>query len=118
MKVACEQVVLGGAASAMVVRPGLIVGPGDPTGRFTYWPARLGDAAERPEVLAPGSPDDTVQVIDVRDLAAWIVDSAERRQTGRLRRHRRHDDDRRPAGAGGGRLRRDAETGRGCRRSS
>ena len=82
MKVACEQVVLDGAAAAMVVRPGLIVGPGDPTGRFTYWPARLGDAAERPEVLAPGSPDDVVQVIDVRDLAAWIVDSAERRRTG------------------------------------
>ena len=41
MKVACEQTVLDGAASVgMVVRPGLIVGPGDPTGRFTYWPLR------------------------------------------------------------------------------
>jgi 2'-hydroxyisoflavone reductase len=79
MKVACEQTVLDGAASAMVIRPGLIVGPGDPSGRFTYWPLRLRDGGE---VLAPGSPDDTVQVIDVRDLASWIVDSAEARRTG------------------------------------
>lgn len=79
MKVACEQIVLDGAAGAMVIRPGLIVGPGDPTGRFTYWPLRVRDGGE---VLAPGAPDDTVQVIDVRDLAAWIVDSAEARRTG------------------------------------
>jgi nucleoside-diphosphate-sugar epimerase len=82
MKVACEQVVTEGAASVMVVRPGLIVGPGDPTGRFTYWPARLADTADHPEVLVPGSADDSVQVIDVRDLAAWIVDCAEVRRTG------------------------------------
>ncbi len=82
MKVACEQIVRDGAASAMVVRPGLIVGPGDASGRFAYWPARLADTAEYPEVLLPGSPDDSVQVIDVRDLAAWIVDSAEARRTG------------------------------------
>jgi hypothetical protein len=79
MKVACEHAVLAGAASAMVIRPGLIVGPGDPSGRFTYWPLRVRDGGE---VLAPGSPDDTVQVIDVRDLATWIVDSAEARRTG------------------------------------
>jgi nucleoside-diphosphate-sugar epimerase len=79
MKVSCEQSVLEGAASAMIVRPGLIVGPGDPTGRFSYWPARLADGGE---VLAPGSPDDAVQVIDVRDLAVWIVDAAEARTTG------------------------------------
>jgi nucleoside-diphosphate-sugar epimerase len=82
LKVACEQLVSAGAASAMIVRPGLIVGPGDPTGRFTYWPARLADTAKHPEVLMPGEPDDSVQVIDVRDLAAWIVDSAEHRRTG------------------------------------
>jgi nucleoside-diphosphate-sugar epimerase len=77
MKVACEQAVLAGAASATVVRPGLIVGPGDPSGRFTYWPARLARAAtDGREVLAPGSPDDVVQVIDVRDLATWLVDLA------------------------------------------
>ncbi len=79
MKVSCEQAVLNGAASAMVVRPGLIVGPGDPSGRFTYWPLRLADGGE---VLAPGTPDDTVQVVDVRDLADWIVDSCEQKRTG------------------------------------
>ena len=41
MKVACERLVLDGAARSMVVRPGLIVGPGDPSGRYTYWPERL-----------------------------------------------------------------------------
>lgn len=79
MKVACEDIVRAGAASASVVRPGLIVGPGDPTGRFSYWPARL---AEGGEVLAPGAPGDVVQVIDVRDLAAWLVTLAEQRTTG------------------------------------
>jgi 2'-hydroxyisoflavone reductase len=82
MKVACEQTVLEGAASAMVVRPGLIIGPGDPSGRFTYWPLRVREAGDGGEVLAPGSPDDSTQVIDVRDLASWIVDSAEQRRTG------------------------------------
>ena len=79
MKVACEQLVQERAASAVVVRPGLIVGPGDPTGRFAHWPQRL---ARGGEVLAPGRPDDVVQVIDVRDLAAWVLDLAERRTTG------------------------------------
>jgi 2'-hydroxyisoflavone reductase len=79
MKVACEQLVQAGAASSMVVRPGLIAGPGDPTGRFSYWPGRIADGGE---VLAPGAPSDPVQVIDVRDLAAWIVESAEQRRTG------------------------------------
>jgi 2'-hydroxyisoflavone reductase len=60
--------------AALVVRPGLIVGPHDPTGRFTYWPHRV---ARGGETLAPGSPDDTVQFIDVRDLAAWIVHASE-----------------------------------------
>ena len=55
---------------AMIVRPGLIVGPGDRTDRYTYWPVRL---ARGGEVLAPGAGDDPVQYIDVRDLAAWIV---------------------------------------------
>jgi 2'-hydroxyisoflavone reductase len=79
MKVACEQVVQGQAASSMIARPGLIVGPGDPTGRFAYWPQRL---ARGGEVLAPGRPDDVVQVIDVRDLATWLLDAAEARTTG------------------------------------
>ena len=81
MKVACEQAVQSQASSSVVVRPGLIVGPGDPTGRFAHWPQRL---ARGGEVLAPGRPDDVVQVIDVRDLAAWVLDLAESRTTGVL----------------------------------
>lgn len=79
MKVACEQAVLAGAASSTVIRPGLISGPGDPSGRFTYWPERL---AAGGEVLSGGEPDDVVQIIDVRDLATWVVTAAERRTTG------------------------------------
>ena len=79
MKVACEELVTAGTRSSMIVRPGLIVGPGDPTGRFSYWPERL---ARGGEVLAPGSPDDVVQVIDVRDLAAWLLDACEAPTTG------------------------------------
>ena len=79
MKVACEQAVRSTAASSVVARPGLIVGPGDPTGRFAYWPQRL---LRGGEVLAPGRPDDVVQVIDVRDLAAWLLDLAQARTTG------------------------------------
>lgn len=81
MKVACERLVREGAASSSIVRAGLIVGPGDPTGRFAYWPARLADTPA-PEVLAPGSPEDPVQLVDVRDLAAWLVDLAEARVDG------------------------------------
>lgn len=84
MKVACEQVVRDGVERAFVLRPGLIVGPGDPTGRFTYWPARLADAAPGEPVLAGGSPTDPVQVVDVRDLAAWVVHAAEQGLTGDL----------------------------------
>ena len=78
-KVGCEQAVQLRAPEWLVVRPGLIVGPGDPSGRFTYWSARL---AEGGEVLAPESPDRGTQAIDVRDLAAWIVTGAEQRLTG------------------------------------
>src|SRR5882672_1962151 len=75
-KVACEQAVGEGA---FICRAGLVVGPEDPTGRFTYWPARL---ARGGEVLAPGTPEDAVQFIDVRDLAQWIVHAAQARLTG------------------------------------
>jgi 2'-hydroxyisoflavone reductase len=64
---------------ALVVRPGLIVGPHDPTGRFTYWPHRV---ARGGEVLAPGPPDRKTQVIDVRDLGEWIVSLCERGAAG------------------------------------
>ena len=62
-----------------VVRPGLIVGPEDPTDRFTYWPVRV---ARGGEVLAPGSPDDPIQLIDVRDLGEFLVRLIEDRTTG------------------------------------
>lgn len=61
-------------ASTSIVRPGFIVGPGDPTDRFTYWPVRI-DAGG--EVLAPGDGSDAVQIIDVRDLTEWVVRLAE-----------------------------------------
>lgn len=57
-----------------VVRPGLIVGPGDRTDRFTYWPVRID---EGDEVLAPGDPRHANQIIDQRDLTEWIVRLAE-----------------------------------------
>src|SRR6476469_5226975 len=83
MKVACEQVVRQGARAAFVARPGLIVGPHDPSGRFAYWPAHAAAAAEDGgPLLVPGEPDDMVQVIDVRDLADWIVGAAEAGLTG------------------------------------
>ena len=76
LKAVCEQIVQGAfGEQALVVRPGLIVGRHDPTDRFTYWPVRV---AEGGHVLAPGTPDDPVQFIDVRDLASWILDAIER----------------------------------------
>jgi 2'-hydroxyisoflavone reductase len=79
LKVACEQLVLDAVPSAAVLRPGLIVGPGDPSGRFAYWARRAGDTGE---LVGPGEPSARVQVIDVRDLAAWTVTAAERRLAG------------------------------------
>lgn len=63
-----------------IVRPGLIVGPGDDTDRFTYWPVRIERGGE---VLAPGDAErDRVQVIDVRDLCEWVVRLCEERTYG------------------------------------
>ena len=62
-----------------IVRPGLIVGPGDPTDRFTYWPARLDEGGE---ILAPGNPNHANQIIDQRDLTEWMIRLAEGRVTG------------------------------------
>lgn len=67
--------------AAAIVRPGLIVGPGDASDRFTYWPLRVRRGGE---VLAPGRPQDPVQVIDARDLAEWTIRLAEQDTTGVL----------------------------------
>src|SRR6185436_20540220 len=64
---------------ALIIRPGLIVGPGDPSDRFTYWPVRIEKGGE---VLAPGTPNDPVQYIDARDLAEWIIRMAEQGTVG------------------------------------
>ncbi len=75
LKALCEQVVREAYPNgALVVRPTLIVGPRDPTDRFRYWVRRI---AQGGEVLAPATPDRPVQLIDVRDLAEWIVSVAE-----------------------------------------
>jgi 2'-hydroxyisoflavone reductase len=80
LKAACERVleeVLPDAHAS--VRAGLIVGPHDPSGRFTYWPLRV---AAGGDVLAPGPPERKVQFVDVRDLGEWLVHLAEERIPG------------------------------------
>jgi 2'-hydroxyisoflavone reductase len=77
LKALCEQAnteVFG--RNACNIRPGLIVGPMDRSDRFTYWPVRISKGGE---VLAPGTPDTVTQVIDVRDLAEFIVLAAEKK---------------------------------------
>ena len=79
-KALCEQYTAAAfGGRACIVRPGYIVGPLDPTDRFTYWPAR---AAKGGEMLAPGTPGDPIQIIDVRDLAAWMMQLVGSRTTG------------------------------------
>jgi len=63
----------------LIIRPGLIVGPGDETDRFTYWPVRIDRGGE---VLAPGNSNDPVQFIDARDLAEWTIRTVENREIG------------------------------------
>ena len=80
LKALCERAAdeaTGGRA--LNVRAGLIVGPGDYSNRFTYWPRRVREGGE---VLAPGRPRRQVQFVDARDLAGWIVRMAERRRAG------------------------------------
>lgn len=82
LKARCEERLEGALAGrAAVVRPGLIVGPHDPTDRFTYWPRRI---AQGGDVPAPGRPERPVQFIDARDLAGWCVRLAEERRAGRF----------------------------------
>ena len=80
LKALCEQAVADvfGERQASV-RPGLIVGANDPTGRFTYWPHRV---ARGGQVVAPAPPDAQVQFIDAKDLGAWLVDLSERQAGG------------------------------------
>jgi 2'-hydroxyisoflavone reductase len=80
LKALCEQAVEAAMPGrALILRPGLIVGPHDPTDRFTYWPYRV---AQGGEVLAPGRPARRVQFIDVRDLAEWTIRMVEEKRTG------------------------------------
>ena len=75
LKVLCERVVQDTYGDrATIVRPGLIVGPHDPTDRFTYWVTRT---ARGGQMLAPSGPEFKTQVIDVRDLAGWMLRMAE-----------------------------------------
>ena len=67
--------------SHLVVRPTYIVGPGDPTDRYTYWPVRLSRGGE---VLAPGDPADPMQHVDVRDLGAFMIKAVEDDLTGTM----------------------------------
>lgn len=80
LKAACEAAAEAAMPGKVTnIRPGFIVGPGDPTDRFTYWPVR---ASEGGEMLWPGSEKDPVQFIDVRDLAAFVIHCIERKTFG------------------------------------
>ena len=89
-KAACERVVAAAFGErALIVRPGLIVGPGDPTGRFSHWPWR---ALAGGEILVPDvSADAPIQLIDVRDLADWIVAAVEAGASGPFNATGPHD---------------------------
>ena len=81
LKALCESAALAvyGPGHTSVLRPGLIVGPDDNTDRFTYWPAR---ASRGGTLVAPNSPRDPVQVIDVRDLARFAIAAVEQNTAG------------------------------------
>jgi 2'-hydroxyisoflavone reductase len=80
LKALCERAVEQAIPGrTLIVRPGLIVGPHDPTDRFTYWPVRISHGRK---LLLPGRPQRPVQYIDVRDLADWIVQMIEKGETG------------------------------------
>jgi 2'-hydroxyisoflavone reductase len=65
----------------LIIRPGYIVGPGDESDRFTYWPLRVERGGE---MLAPGCPSDPIQIIDARDLAEWTIRMVEQGTVGRF----------------------------------
>lgn len=76
-KVACENAIRACGVSATIVRSGLIGGPGDWSGRTGYWPWRFANPTGD-DVIVPDDPDFPCALIDVRDLAEWIVTAAER----------------------------------------
>jgi 2'-hydroxyisoflavone reductase len=80
-KALCEAIVreIYGDERALIGRPGLISGPHDPTDRFPYWPRRI---ARGGRVLVPGDATDLTQVIDARDLAAFLLDGLHRGRSG------------------------------------
>ena len=79
LKVLCEAEARRFEGTVSIVRPHYIVGPDDPTDRFTYWPVRVKRGGE---MLAPGAPTDPFQFVDVRDFAAFTVHLIERRKAG------------------------------------
>lgn len=79
-KAACERAAEAAMPGRVTsVRAGFIVGPRDTSGRFIYWPVR---AAMGGEMMVPGRPTDPIQIIDVRDLADWIIHCIEDNITG------------------------------------
>lgn len=80
VKALCEQKARQAFPNNLTIaRLGLVVGPGDPTDRFTYWPVRVYDGGM---VLAPGKPEDPIQCIDARDFAQWTIASLENKLSG------------------------------------
>jgi nucleoside-diphosphate-sugar epimerase len=79
LKVLCEKAAHDRFGEVLIIRPGYVVGPYDHTGRFTWWVTRF---ARGGDILAPGPPDDPMQVIDARDLAMWTSKLIERDTTG------------------------------------
>jgi len=80
LKVLCEKAVKRHFPTAtLIIRPGIIVGPHDPTDRFTYWPYRIGLGGK---VLMPKPKNYPIQYIDVRDLGDWTIDLMERKKNG------------------------------------
>lgn len=80
LKALCEKAVQDVfGINSLIIRPGLIVGPHDPTDRFTYWPVRV---ARGGDVLAPDNPEALTQIIDVRDLSNFIIELVEQNVSG------------------------------------
>ena len=80
LKAKCEEeATTNFPGGVLIIRPGLIVGPHDPTDRFTYWPWKI---AHGGQILTPKSPDWCTQFIDARDLAGWIIRMIENQVTG------------------------------------